>query len=277
MNDRRELEQEGEVEGKAKTKPKRDGDKGGKARRPTDKDRPARGAAARREIPKEQLAAVGGILAVVLLAVATFVAGSPPRANADPTTISSFFFEKRGRIQFGAFATGIAAASLMWFLAGLWSRLRRRNHDTVTPAAAALIGGVAATALLLTGEMAYLALSYRSGAPTAGALFDLGNLSHAAVGFPVAVLAVGTGVAASRGATLPGWIVRASYWAAPIALVRTFAIFSQEGSFRTNGPISYITFAAIAIWIILVSVGLMRRAPERGPRRDDDDEDEDED
>jgi hypothetical protein len=82
-------------------------------------------------------------------------------------------------------------------------------------------------------------------------------------------------VAASRGETMAGWIVRASYWVAPIALVRTFAFFSQDGSFRTNGAISYITLAVIAIWIILASVGLMRRAPERGPRRDDDEDDED--
>jgi hypothetical protein len=274
MNDRRELEQEGEVEGKAKTKPKREG-KGGKARRPDDSDRKPQGRAARREIPKEQLAAVGGILAVLLLLVATFMAGSPPRANAQAGEISGYFFEKRGRIQAGAFATGLAAAGFMWFIAGLWSRLRRRNHDTVTPAAAALVGGVGAVALVLAGEMFFLALSYRSGSADAGLIFDLGNFSHAAVAFPLAVLMVGTGVAASRGDTLPGWIVRASYWAAPIALVRSFAFFSQDGSFRTNGPISYITLAVIAIWIILVSVGLMRRAPERGPRRDDDEDDDD--
>ena len=274
MNDRRELEQEGEVEGKAKSKPKREDDKG-EARRPTDADRAPRGRAARREVPKEQAAALGGILTVVLLLVATFLAGKPPRADAMPSEISSYFFEKRGRLQAGAFVTGLAAAAFAWFLAGLWSRLRRRNHDTVTPAAAALIGGVGALVLTVAGTMFHLTLSYRSGTADAGVLFDLGNFSYAAVAFPFAVLAAGTGVAASRGATLPGWIVRASYWATPIVLVRSFAFFSQEGSFRTNGVIFYITFAVIAIWIILVSVGLMRRAPEREPRRDDDEEDED--
>jgi hypothetical protein len=272
MNKQRELEQEGEVEGKAKSKPKKDE---GRARRPTDADRKPKGGAARREIPKEQMAAMGGILAVLLLVVATFLAGKPPRADASQLEISSYFFEKRGRLQAGAFALGLAGAGFMWFLAGLWSRLRRRNHDTVTPAAAALIGGMAAVGLTLIAEMFYLTLSYRSASAPSGVLFDLGNFSYAAVGFPLAVLTAGTGVAASRGATLPGWVVRASYWAVPLMLVRPFAFFSQTGSFRTNGVISYITFAAIAIWIVLVSVALMRRPPEREPSGDSDEDDED--
>jgi hypothetical protein len=204
------------------------------------------------------------------------MAGKPPRADASTLDISSYFFEKRGRIQAGAFVTGAAVAAFAFFVAGLWSRLRRRNHDTVTPAAAALIGGVGVITLILAGKLFDLTLSYRSGTADAGVLFFLGNFSSAAVAFPFAVLVVGTGMAASRGATLPGWIVRASYWAAPIVLVRAFAFFSQTSSFRPNGAIWYVTSAAIAIWIILVSVGLMRQAPEREPRRDDD-EDEDED
>jgi hypothetical protein len=268
MNDRRELEQEGEVEGKAKTKPK---ERKGKKREVNTERKPG----ARREIPKEQLAALGGILAVVLFVVAAFMAGKPPRADAGNFEISSYFFEKRGRIQAGAFVTGIACAALAFFVAGLWSRLRRRNHDTVTPAAAALIGGVGVLTLILAGEIFELTLSYRSQSADSGTLFMLSNFSSAAVAFPFAVLAVGTGVAASRGDTLPGWIVRASYWAAPIILVRSFAFFSQTGSFRPYGVIWYLTYAAIAIWIILVSVGLMRRAPERGPRRDDDEDDDD--
>ena len=64
-------------------------------------------------------AAMGGILAMVLLVVGNFMAGNPPKFDASSASIADFYSSHHRTLLIAAILTGLAIPLYIWFVAYL--------------------------------------------------------------------------------------------------------------------------------------------------------------
>jgi hypothetical protein len=204
-----------------------------------------------------------GIVAAVLLILSFLFTGSPPGFHDSAAEVKSFVQDNRGELQTSV-AFGFAAlVAFLWFLGSVFLRLREAEPFPRL-SAAALAGGVALAAAGLTGTAAEGAAIYHSstlGADSVLALWDLSvfGLLFFLAGFTV--LAAATGVLALRLNALPRALGVYSLCAAGyVFVVGVIGTFSEAGAFSpSDGALGAIAFLAFLIWLVAMSLTLMRQ------------------
>src|SRR5205085_1535446 len=135
---------------------------------------------------------LAGVVFVVLILVAGFIAGSPPKLTDPDGKIVKFFEDHRDALKIGSYLNGLAGLVFLWFLGSLFGRLRRAEGGAGRLAGVALTGGVVAVSLTFVsgGINAFNALQQHSSADLYRLAADLG----AYVNFAAAAFVAGISV-----------------------------------------------------------------------------------
>lgn len=210
----------------------------------------------------QQAGAVGGFLFVALLLVTFFTPGTPD-TDTPTAQIGTEVADDSTGLLVNAYLGGLSQVAFLVFLAALWTALRRAEPE---PGASilALLGGVATALGILIATGVTLALVFASEdnrEPAAiRALFELDTTVFIGVGFVLAAFFAGVALSAIPTGALP----RALGWAAAaialLFLVGLLGIFSDDDEGGVLGILVFIGFLATLVWVLAVSVVLLRGA-----------------
>jgi hypothetical protein len=214
----------------------------------------------------EQLGAAGGIVFVVLQMASQAliqVGGGEPPFDAPAPTIVAFFLARNSQLfAVGEYLSTLSLIAFLWFLGSLWAVLRRAEGEPAWLAFVAAASGVVLVATVSGGGWPLAVFRRDEGLDpqVARLLFDQGNFAFANAWVMLASLSLATGVVSIRTSALPRWLGWAGVLVAGGLLVAR-AIWASSG-------LVFIPFGLCYLWLIAVSVVLLRRArtPERTRR-----------
>jgi hypothetical protein len=196
---------------------------------------------------------ISGIVFVVL-AIAIVILGGDADFSRDDAALEDFFVRDTRQAQAitAVALLPIAAAALLWFVAGIRSLLSFGDDGAgMLPSAAALGGGVFAATFVVgitTSNSVAAALAftdaYQFDAGIARLTLILGIILTTASLAGAAVLVVATSLAGRRSGLLPTWLSRSGYVVAVLALFSVL-LFAW--------PI-----ALVGLWLLTLSIMLLR-------------------
>jgi len=171
-----------------------------------------------------RLEAGTGAAFAILMAVALFLPGQPPRASDDAETIVAILTDRRTAFLVSGYVAGFAAMAYLWFLG-----------------------------MLMFNGTAFAAA--RLGDPTLVRAFtDTGNsvIETSKFGFAVFVLALSRCGAASG--LLPRWLTRFGALSALLMVGSAVALFVDHGILQFGGVIDIAVGVPAFLWITALSV-----------------------
>jgi hypothetical protein len=208
-----------------------------------------------------RLAGSAGIAGLLLLSIALFLPGLPPRTDEPTRKILSFALAHRSELLVGAFLTPIALFGLLWMLAGVWRLLAGSDQDPL------LLGGVLSGSLGLVlvvasvGLVAGLVLEAARGhdlvlvrfvTDSADIVTQIGLLL--AGGFVLASSLAGR----ARGA-LPDWLVGLGLFATlVIAATSLPAMIVSGGPWQAGGFGALAGTGPLIAWFAVVAIRMAR-------------------
>ncbi|MGH2748048.1 MAG: hypothetical protein ACRDKB_09015 [Actinomycetota bacterium] len=190
------------------------------------------------------MAALTGVVFVVLLVVSFIVSGETPEADASSQEIISFYSENEAEITVSSILFGLGAVFFLFFNGTLRSVLRSAEGGTGTLSAVVYAGGVVAT----VGMLIFAGLGFTLG-DTAGelepaaaqALNALSSDFFLPLAGGIATFLFAAGLVTIRTGALPRWLG----W---VAIVLAIVEFS---------PIGFFVFLATLLWVLVVSILLV--------------------
>ena len=208
-----------------------------------------------------RLDAATGIGFVLLVGVALFLPGAPPRTEDSVEHLTALLIERRDAFLVGGYVAGLGAMAYLWFIGAVGDYLQVRGRTALAVAAGA--GGTFAMAAVLFGMMMFSGVAFvaaRLGDPaTVRAFVDGGNaiIELSKFGFAVFVLAVsraGAGI-------LPGWLVALGIASVLLMVLSAVALFVDHGPLQFGGAIDLGGAVPALAWTLALSIVLMRAAP----------------
>ncbi|TDO29999.1 hypothetical protein EV643_1428 [Kribbella sp. VKM Ac-2527] len=205
------------------------------------------------DVSSRRTTGIAGIV-FVALAVAIVILGGDADFSRDDAALEDFFVRDTRQAQ--AFTAVVllplAAAALLWFVAGIRSLLRAGDDGGGMLSSAAALGGGVFAATFLVGMTTSNAVSaamaftdaYQFDAGTARLTLILGIILTTASLAGAAVLVVATSLAGRRSGLLPTWFSRSGYVVAVLALFSVL-LFAW--------PI-----ALVGLWMLTLSIMLLR-------------------
>jgi hypothetical protein len=194
-----------------------------------------------------RLAALTGVLAVVLLVVAVVIGGETPDSDASLQEIRSFYTENDSDQIWAGALSAFGAFFFLCFATVLRKALRRLELDAAGASALSFAGAI----IFTTGLLIFSGISFSLGdvpEKLAPATLQALHLLNSDLFFPAAVGAmaflIGTGIAVVKTGALPRWLG----WVAIVAGVLAAT------------PLFFISIFALALWILVASVLLSLRA-----------------
>jgi len=204
----------------------------------------------------DRWAGLGGVLYVVFFVVGViFSWGGQPDTGSPPAKLIAYYRDSghRDRINVGWLFMLVAVFFFLWFLGALRVRLRAFEGEGLLPVVAT-VGGAAYAACTL------VAFSVNAGVKTMSddtyrhqvypglihAADDTAYVIHSAGGAAIAAMMVAASLAALRARAVPGWL---GWLGVVVGLIAVVSIF-------------FFPWFAIAAWIVVVSVMLVRRRPQ---------------
>jgi hypothetical protein len=201
----------------------------------------------------EKWAVLGGVVFVLLSVVGAFLAGSPPKVSDPDAKIIKFTKDNRDALRVAAYLAGLSMVFFLFFLGAVGSRLRRAGAGSGRLAATAVMGGVALAAIAGTanGISAYGALHPLESAGT----YRLATVVFGFVGFAAVVFTEATSLVIVRTKFLPAWLGWVGGLIALLWLVSSASVATEDDTFFAIG---FVAFLAWALWIVVLSVTLVR-------------------
>jgi hypothetical protein len=207
----------------------------------------------------DRLAAGGGIVAVVLFIVSSFITGTPPKVTDSAAKMTSFFVNHHRSGLIGSVLFGLGLVAMVGFVGMLASAVRRSGQDryaAITLAAAVIAGGLATAGTVLTTGLYYdIALKD----PTlVRPLYTLSFMFTVMIGFPTAVWMTAAAIGSMRTQLFPRWYGVFSLVAALVSLVSGGAL-AHSGFYSPSGGYTLIAFFVFAAWTVVTSSLLLTR------------------
>jgi len=215
-----------------------------------------------------QLDAASGIAFVILMSVALFLPGPPPKADDSIGTITAMLVEQRRAFLVGGYVAGLAVLCYLWFLGSVWRHLTTGTRDQTGLAIAACGGGLLAVTLTLLGMAMFSGVAFKAAAlgdpALVRALTDAGNTAIDTAKFGLAAFLLATCRSGAASGVLPRWLVGAGVAAAGLLIVSAVALFVDHGPFQFGGPVDLGGGIPAVLWIAALSLTMMRRSHEGG-------------
>ena len=211
-----------------------------------------------------RIGALGGIISVVLQLGGQMliqVGGQEPSFNAGTAEITEFFANRDAQLApVGGFIAGLGFIPFLWFLGVLWSRLRKSEESPGWLSAVALGSGMLIVAVQMAGAAGWMTAFARTGDGIAGDVirfqFDSGNFLFAASWVMIASLLIATAVVTFLYQALPKW----TGW---FGLVIAICLLIATANWFTASDMLFIPVMLWWLWLIIVSVILMRKGGRR--------------
>lgn len=217
------------------------------------------------------VAAVAGLVFIALF-IAMLFTPATPTTDDSPEVISAAIAEDRTGHQWSILLSFLSAIAFCFFLAGLWSRLRRAEGPAGMFSGLLAISGAAFVATVLVSAGLYLAL-VQGTVDLAGdsevftTMVVLNEWVGAAV-VPVAVaLFLAVAAAITSTATLPHWL---GWFAALVALLLILSlggVFEEDLEDGVVAVFGFAGFVLMLLWVLVASVVLLMRAGQPGTKR----------
>ena len=204
-------------------------------------------------------ASLGGILYVVLFVIGVIVMfDGEPDSDASPATVIAYYSKAshRDKISIGWIIAGLGIFAFLWFLSSLRRAVRRWEGDDGFLTALTTIGGA------VYATLAFAAIAINVGIRTMSddtfhhtvypglihAADDVSWVLHASGGAGLAAMIIAASLAALRARAVPTW---AGWLGIAVGILGL-------------GLIAFFPWFLVAIWILVVSIGMFVRAG-RGP------------
>jgi hypothetical protein len=211
---------------------------------------------------------VAGLAFVVTGLIAFLLPGAPPTAT-EVSKIGSYLVDKRSDILISDYVLGVAFAFFLLFLGSLRSYLGSADPAGVRPGAVLLGPGAAGAALTLAGAAvgngAVFQVASSGDQNLNHALYDVSSDLFTMAAFPFAAFFVGAAVVIWSTRALPSALASAALVVALLNLVSGAALFAGSGAFAIGGILSFIGPLVSLLWILAVSVVLLRARAEPAP------------
>jgi hypothetical protein len=211
-------------------------------------------------------AALAGVLFVVLAAIATFIAGSPPKVDDSGASINSFFLDHHKVLLVAAVLSSVAAPCLVWLFAGLAGALRRAGEGTL---AAVTFGvGVGAVVLATASDALYATLTQLAWVGESQFVksgYELSGFFVQKAFWFGAFAALAVSLAVRRAQALPRWYEWTTVGAGALLALGGIAM-KPDGFFAVNGGMALVAFLALLAWVLATSLVLwLEPAPAEVP------------
>jgi hypothetical protein len=211
----------------------------------------------------ERWGALGGILFVIMVLVSVFLPGSPPKTSDSAAKIVKYFGDNGDEIRWAGYIGLLATIPLFWWLSSVWRLMRRGEGGSPRLAVMALGGAVfaAVTAAIAAVILSVIPLvGLGSVGPGAARFFYVlsANLGASPL-IGIAALIGAFSAVIIRSGVLPvllGWL---GALVALLALVGAAVVATTNDTLFT---ISSIGFAAASLWVLIVSIFMLRGARE---------------
>jgi len=203
----------------------------------------------------DRVAALGGVVFVILFLIGLFAPGSPPAVDDPSQDVADFFTDNRGAILFGTFLIGLGVIAMLWFVASLVNTMRDAGEARL---AAAAFGGfimafsIGALAALLQAGLAY-SVAGDIEADEVRALYHLTLVANTLSGVIFAAFALAVGGAAVRTGFLPrvwGW----ASGAVGLLFIVASTAWGRDGFWSPTGAIVIIVNIVFVVWVAGTSV-----------------------
>jgi hypothetical protein len=203
----------------------------------------------------DRLAALGGVVFVVLFLIGLLAPGSPPTVDDSGAEVVEFFTDSRGAILFGTWLIGLGVIALLWFAASLVTAMREAGEARLATAAfGGLILGVAIAAMasLLQAGLAY-SVAGEIEPDEVRALYHLTVVANTLSGVIFAAFAL-----AVAGATVrTGFLPRAWGWASGgvgLLFIVSATAWGRDGFWSPTGAIVIVVNITFVVWVAGTSV-----------------------
>ena len=203
----------------------------------------------------EQWAAAAGIVFVVLSVVGDVLpGGSYPKIDDDAATIAAFSRDHHRALLASSILTGAAAPFLVWLFAGVAGYMRGGGQGALASVAFGAI--VAGSALATASDVLFQATPHIDDEGVIQGAFAIGGLFITKAFWFASVAALAVGLAAWRGAFARwyAWLV----FAASVLFALGGMTVGSSGLFAVAGPMTFIAFIALMIWVVTTSVVLWK-------------------
>lgn len=211
----------------------------------------------------ERLAALGGVVFVVLDVAVAVLGGEPPASDAGRVEITRYLSGHRVGVEAGLWLFGLAAVALMWWMGSLWRRMVRAERGSARLAVVSLAGLAVAGSLSLAAAAVLAAAEARVDDLGAAVtvVHSMSVLLLAASGFGVATHLLATSVLGARTGTLPSWVVGVGVLSAASFLGSAVLTTTVGGG--AADAIGALGFALWCVWILAVSAVMWRDVGDR--------------
>jgi hypothetical protein len=212
---------------------------------------------------RDRVAAVAGILSVVVFVIGQYVAPVLVwPAEQVGGLVASFYVNFEGRLLAEAILFGVASALFLIFLGGLWAVLGRADSQqpglapVVVAAGAVVIGLVLLQAAILVAlialEESSLGVQAEGASPASRALFYLhGQVRNLAL-FPFAVFLGGAAAVVLRTGVLPRWLG----WVG-LAFGLVVGVLAAGSIAGVDiGSADQVVFLVVAAWLAVLAFGV---------------------
>ena len=214
----------------------------------------------RPDVERERIAALSGIVFVVLLVVHAILQGSPPTLEDSPEEVLRYLADRDAEFRVGAYLQGLAVVALLWFLGSLWRVLRAAESGpgqlsvVAVAATAILVALVSVHIAILTG----LALRADEGLDpgVVSSLYVIAFMVLAMSSFAAAALTGSVGVLVLRTEALPRWLGVVSLISAVLWLLAGVGVTTENDAW---GFVGFVAFLVWLAWIVVTSVLVSRR------------------
>lgn len=208
----------------------------------------------------ERAAGFGGILFVVMVIVSVLLPGEPPMVNDSAKDIAKWFTENDDAIRYAAMIGILATLPLVWWAAALY-RLLERGTGNARLGVMVAIGVAIGAAASGVSAVVYSAVAIVGPLGTGGLaetrlLYLVGTNVNSLIGIGTA-LAVGAASAGIlRSGMMPKWI---AWWGGLVVVLSLAGSFVAMSTRDAVMLASFLSFLAFAIWLLAVSVVMLRR------------------
>ena len=206
-------------------------------------------------------AAVGGILAMALLLVGNFMAGSPPKFAATAPSVVHYYSSHHRAILIGMILTGLAVPFYVWFTAHLALSIRGAWGASIA------LGGLLVAACAAGGDAltATGAQAVRTGgdARSVRLLYQLSTLAYSRLLWAGIAVAVPLALAAAAGHLKP-W-VRWLAWAQAVLYLLGGVALKSSGFFSPTGGMALIAYLAFFLGTAAVAFAMWQAESAAAP------------